>query len=52
MALEPPYGVQILSHWTPLRVGLMLGRFGSINTSISTPTFHSAVIKIQGLALN
>jgi acyl-CoA reductase-like NAD-dependent aldehyde dehydrogenase len=31
---------------------LMPGRFGSINTSISIPTFHSAAIRIQGLALN
>src|ERR1700730_9456067 len=52
MALEPPYGVQIQSQWTPLHVGLMPGRFGSINTSMSIPTFHSAVIRIQGLALN
>src|SRR6266481_7699535 len=52
MALEPPFGVQILSHWTPLHVGLMPEWFGSINTSISIPTFHSAVIRIQGLALN
>src|SRR5882762_943094 len=52
MALEPPYGVQILSHWMPLHVGLMPEWFGSINTSISIPTFHSAVIRIQGLALN
>jgi hypothetical protein len=28
MALEPLYGVQILSHWTLLHVGLMPGRFG------------------------
>jgi hypothetical protein len=48
----PLYGLQILSHWTPLHVGLMPGRFGSINTLISIPTFHSAVIRIQGLALN
>src|ERR1700733_13802364 len=42
------YGVQILSLWTLLHVGLMLERFGSINTSMSIPTFHSAVIRIQG----
>jgi hypothetical protein len=28
MALEPLYGVQILSHWTLLHLGLMPGRFG------------------------
>jgi hypothetical protein len=39
--LEPPYGPQILSYWTPLHVGLMPGRFGSINTSISIPSQHS-----------
>ena len=52
MGWEPPCGVQIQSYWTPLHVGLMPGWFGSINTSISIPTFHSAVIRIQGLALN
>src|SRR5882757_6714569 len=52
MALEPPYGVQILNHWMPLHVGLMPGRYGSINTSMSIPTFHSVVIRIQGLGLN
>src|ERR1700722_6726788 len=52
MALEPPYGVQILRHWMLLHVGLTPGRYGSINTSMSIPTFHSVVIRTQGLALN
>src|SRR5258708_32800577 len=30
----------------------MRGRYGSINTSMSIPTFHAAGIRIQGLALN
>jgi hypothetical protein len=44
--VAPLYRLQIQSHWTPLHAGLMPGRFGSI------PTFHSAVIRIQGLGLN
>src|SRR3981189_97845 len=52
MAWELLCWAQILSYWTPLHAGLMPEWFGSINTSISIPTFHSAVIRIQGLALN